>query len=294
MTDDELLKMAGEAAREDDLLEDARWDKLPEGSLSELDRAELRAIAERSPDARVAHEALRPLDEAEREQLVDGILAGLGAPAAASLEEAPEGGSLAGKAAKSAGEGPSPAGGAKVIPFARRPRRTVGMLVAAISIAAAAAAAFVALPRGGSSLPGYEVSLLGEQAQRSKDDGGGVVRIGPGSRLHLVLRPVIAVEGTIAARGFLLRDGVTRAWDAPIEIAEGGAIRIAGSYEALFAGAPPGTCELLVAVGRPGTLPSTPEAVAAAREGRVGSQDEAWHLVRVPLLLVDRARPPAP
>ncbi len=276
MTDDELLQAAGEAAREGDPLQDERWDALPSGGLSEGDLAALRLLADQSDSARSAFEALQPLDEAAREQIVDGILAGLaaGAPAAPLPEK-------------------TPGDGARVIAFPRRARRALGALAVAGSLAAAAAL-LLFLPRGVSSLPGYEASLVGEQAQRSSAPGAGVPQLGPGSRLELVLRPEVAVDGPVAVRSFLSCGAEVRSWDAPAVIADGGSIRVTGGYDALFGDLPTGSCELVFAVGRPSALPSSLEAVTAALREPVRSRTEAWHLVRVPIRLVDRARPGSP
>ncbi|MEP7126194.1 MAG: hypothetical protein ABJE95_35000 [Byssovorax sp.] len=269
MTDDELLQVAREVAREDDPLQDERWDALPSGDLSEGDLAALRLLAEHSDPAREAFLALQPLDEADRERIVDAILTGQAKAAA------------------------PPRKGALVISFPRRARRALGAIVVAGSLAAAAAAALL-VPRGAALVPEYEASIVGEQTQRSGAPGVGVPQIGPGSQLDLVLRPEVAVDGPIALRSFIFRGGSVRSWEANAVIAEGGSLRIVGAYEALFGDTPKGSCELVFVVGRPSALPSDPEAVAAALREPVGSHRTTWQLVRVPVLLVDRARPGSP
>ncbi len=103
----------------------------------------------------------------------------------------------------------------------------------------------------------------------------------PGGRFQVDLRPDAHVEGAIAARAFLLRDGQVRPWDPPFEVTRDGSVRIAGPVDALFAGVPSGPWEIAVAVGRPETLPTAPKTILRARDDAASETgDAAWRLVR--------------
>ena len=62
---DRLLKELGDLARQQDEAErarfDERWDRLAAGTLTAEEEAELKALAEASPEDREAYEAFRPL-----------------------------------------------------------------------------------------------------------------------------------------------------------------------------------------------------------------------------------------
>jgi hypothetical protein len=267
VTDDELFSALAEANRERDPLADPRWDALARGALSPADRAALEALAGSSGAGRAAMEAFAPLDERERTQLVAKILAARGAsPGEPAQAPAP------------------PQAVARVIPFPAR-RRALLFSAATLAAVAASAALFFRSP-GGSAIPTYQASIAGEQAQRSPfGDPDAARRLGPGSAIDLVLRPATPVSGPLAARGFVLQGGRVRAWDAPVVISEEGAVRIAGSYDALLGGIPSGPCELVFAVGRPGELPSSPEAIGAALRDPA---PRGFQLLRVPVVLVER------
>ncbi len=263
MTDDETLRVAGEIERGRDVLADPRWQALTEGTLGEADRAELEALASRSEEARRALEVYRPLDATDQAELVEKLLAVAPAPVLAP-----------------------------VIPL--RPRRKALTALFAIGSMAAAAALFLALPaRDPGAIPAYEVAMAGEQSQRGPAAPSGAVRVfGPGSDVELVLRPAVAEKGAIAAQGFISRDGRVEAWAPPIEVSADGAVRIVGPYEVVFRGVAPGAVELVLVVGRPGLIPSDPTLVEVAQRGSSsGPRERSWHLVRVPVRLLDRGSP---
>ena len=266
MTDDEILKVAGEIERGRDVLVDPRWQALAEGTLGEADRAELEALASRSEEARRALEAHRPLDAAEQAEIVERLLAASPTPAIAPV-------------------------------IALRPHRKVRAAIVALGSLAAAAALFLMLPaREPGAIPAYEVAMAGEQAQRGPAPLAGAPRVfGPGSDVELVLRPAVAEKGPIAARGFLSREGRAQAWAPPIEVSSDGAVRIAGPYEAVFRGVAPGAVELVIVVGRPGAIPSDATLVEMTRQGSSsGPREGSWHLLRVPVRLLDRSSPRDP
>jgi hypothetical protein len=113
-------------------------------------------------------------------------------------------------------------------------------------------------------------------------DAGAVV-LHPGERFRLALEPEGLVTGAVAARGFLLRGDEVQAWDPPFTVDRDGTIRLDGPVDTIFAGVPPGTWEVTVAVGRPETLPTAPRDVLRARDA--GAGDAAWRLVRERVVL---------
>ena len=260
MTEDEILRAAGEIERGRDILADPRWQALVEGTLGAADRAELEALASRSKEGRLALEAYRPLDATDQAELVDRLLV---------------------------------ASPARVIPL--RPRRKALATLFTIGSLAAAAALFVMLPRRDPGvIPEYEVAMAGEQTRRGPAAPDGAVRVfGAGSDVELVLRPAVAAKGPLAARGFLSRDGRVQAWAPPIEVSADGAVRIAGTYETVFRGIAPGAVDLVLVVGRPGLIPPDATLIEVTQRGLSSDPHErSWQLVRIPVRLVDRGSPP--
>jgi hypothetical protein len=119
------------------------------------------------------------------------------------------------------------------------------------------------------------------------------IRLVPGTRLDLTLRPETAVTGAVAVRAVLSRDGRVQRWDAPAEIQPDGVVRIVAPRDTAFPGVAPGPWELIVAVGRHDDLPSTPEALDRA-PARVEARARAYHVARVRLLLDDGEQKPPP
>ena len=105
------------------------------------------------------------------------------------------------------------------------------------------------------------------------------VSVERGGQFSLEVRPAAPFDGAIAARGFLLRGDDVRPWDPPFSVAADGTVHIVGAVDALFAGVPPGSWEIAVAIGRPETLPTAPNDVLRAREQAAGAS-VSWRLVR--------------
>ncbi|HSP78024.1 MAG TPA: hypothetical protein VLQ93_05820, partial [Myxococcaceae bacterium] len=240
---DKLLEELGRVARERQHAErlDPRWESLAEGELSDAEREELERLAREEPAAAEAYEAFRPLEAEIRERIVARVEQELASATAGS---------------------PS----AQVVPLVR-PRRTRVLLPMLSALAAAVALFVVASPGDVPPVPAYALSLSGEQTVRSEVPGPEVARLGPGSRLELILRPEREVEGAVEVRAFLLRPGEARRWTPPMEHSPEGAVRIHGPVEELLP-IPPGEWTLALAVGRPGTLPEEPEAIVPLVEGR--------------------------
>ncbi|MCC6554073.1 MAG: hypothetical protein IT372_13790 [Polyangiaceae bacterium] len=256
--DDPLLDALGTAARRDDPLGDPAWDALSAGALSEADQAALRrrAVAAGLPDDVL--DAFRPLDAAAEERIAARALDALGAE-----------GAEAGEARKvDVGRG------------GRLParRRAIGAVASALALAAGVA---LLLRLGGPDpVPDYGIAIAGGDSavRQQTDPPEGIPRFGPGARVEVTLRPRAPVRGPVEARAFLVREGRAQPWRPPIEVAEGGAVRVAGTKEALFAGIPDGRWEIAIAVGRPGALPD--EAAVATR-----AAGEGFRLLRREILL---------
>jgi hypothetical protein len=194
MSEDRLLRELGHLAKEEEGAErarlDERWDRLAAGTLTAEEKAELRALAESSPEAREAWEAFRPLGPEFQARVVEKI-------------------------AKERG--------GRLLPF-RLSKRFVGWATAA---AAAAALAVVLLPPS-APLPDYQIASISggssEMRGEQPDD------FAPGDRIEVRLRPVTAsrterLEGSL----FLLRNGELRGLSAESESVPGGSVKIVGT-----------------------------------------------------------------
>lgn len=130
MSEDRLLRELGRLAREEEGAEkarlDERWDRLTAGTLTAGQEAELRALAEASPEGREAWEAFWPLGPEFQARVVEQIQA-----------ELPKTG--------------------RILPF-----RRMGAWIAA---AAAAAVLAVVLLRPAAPLPDYGISVSGGSSQ---------------------------------------------------------------------------------------------------------------------------------
>jgi hypothetical protein len=194
-----------------------------------------------------------------------------GAPAPAEGERAP-----ANDEAPRAETAPSANGG---------PKKSSVMRIASWVLLAVAIAAGVAVfvGRRQAPLPAYDVSWTGDRLQRG-DDGlaNAVITVNPLLQTVIVVRPTTPVKGPVEVRACVTRGGAAREWKPPIEISDDGAVRISGPSRSVF-DVPPGMWTAVVAVGRPGDLPSDPNALAR------GPDDGApWQAFTKPILV----RPP--
>jgi hypothetical protein len=220
----------------------------------------LRALAKEERDETGMPDELRaPLSLAERDEIAAAVLAA-GTPRAAAV----------------------------VTPLAsRRSRRRVWLAIA-LPVAAAAGLVLVARPRLDSNgslppLPTYEVSARGgmKELRQGERDSGGVVgatarpeRVGRQTEIVVGCRPATAVDGPVAARAFVFRDGAAGAAGSPAEIATQVQTAPTGALEirvrplaGVAAGADPAArarWTLRVAVGRPDHIAKLASADAAA------------------------------
>jgi hypothetical protein len=187
--------------------------------------------AQRAEDERIAGE---PIDQATRERFVQAILQSY--PPAAARQQRDQ-----------------------RLRFARR-----GSMAAGVLALAAGVVLFVRTPAV-SDLPPYEMAVVGGARELRGDTPTPPAqteapRIRKGDRVEILLRPQRAVEGALSTRALFIRGADIVPWDASIEHAPLGALRIVIDSSALPALAP-GRWDLVVAMGRPGSLPDEPAAI---------------------------------
>jgi hypothetical protein len=255
MNEDRLLGELGDLARQEGEAEkarfDERWDRLAAGTLSPEEEAELKALAESSPEMREAYEAFRPLGADFQARMVSAI----------NAERH------------------------RVLPF----RRIVRRIEVWVGAAAAAAASLFFLVRGPAlpPLPLYAFDQLnGNQTVRGSQPGpaSGMPVFEPDSPLTFVVRPPHPVTTPVAAKSFLAQGAELLAWQ-PGKAGAGGTFRFEGRLSRL----PPGEWKVWVVVGRPDRLPSASELQAELRAGRPRTKD--WQAISTDLRIGARASP---
>lgn len=223
MSEDRLLRDLGQLAKEEEGAErarlDERWDRLAAGTLTAEEEAELRALAETSPEAREAWEAFRPLGPEFQARVVEKIAAGL------PREEK-----------------------GRLLSF--RPARILGWATAA----AAAAAVAVVLLRPSAPLPEYEIAVTGGSSEMR---GEPAQDFAPGDSFRVVLTPPTAAKaGSLEALCFLTDGRERHLVELKSLFDPRGTVRMDGSIPSDL---PPGTWTLWAVVGRPGDLPDPAE-----------------------------------
>jgi hypothetical protein len=138
-----------------------------------------------------------------------------------------------------------------------RARRLVAWTLPIAALVAMAVVFFRAAPTA--PIPDYAIHIAGgEPVARdlvglpSRD----TVRVAPQGTLTVTARPWTHVEGAIAVRAFLIRNGVATTWDVPVSIGDDGSATITGSAASLFPEAT-GDWAIVLAIGRPEALPAT-------------------------------------
>jgi tetratricopeptide (TPR) repeat protein len=273
---DDPIELVAALARERELEDDPRWEALADGTLSDADRAELEAQALRSEAGRLAWKAMQPFSPEEDGAMLDR----LAAMVAASPKDAPP-------------REPSPGttAPAPVVRLHSRRRMRLALAVAAPLLAAAAGLLLALRPPAFAPLPDYQVDqveALGGAAERRSgaEASDEPIHLAPGTSLHLRLLPFTEAKGPLAVRAALVRDGRAEAWRAPATFEPNGIVEVVAPRDTAFAGVAGGAWELVVAVGRPDALPSTPEGLVRPPPNR------DVKVVRVKLALdVDQAPP---
>jgi|GEM_PF-1493347 len=177
---DRLLRELGDLARSESTAEEARfddrWDHLVAGTLTAEEEAELKALAESSPENQEAYEAFRPLGADFQARVVSAIKAERAGPAEAPRSEP--------------AQDPLP----RVLPFRRVIRRAEVWVGFA---AAVAAGVFFMVRAPAPMLDGYEAELEGG----FKRDRGGETAppnekrvFTPGSPFRLEVKPKQSLE----------------------------------------------------------------------------------------------------
>ncbi len=234
MSDDRLLRELGHLAREEKEAEqarlDERWDRLSRGELSSEEEAELRALAEASPEAGVAYAAFRPLGADFEARVAAALAAELQRPIAPQQ--------------------PRP----RLLPFRFPDLRRAGWRTAAAA-AAAVAAVLVLFLRPQAPLPSYALHLSGgSSAMRGERPAGTAPDFAPGERFQVILRPQTAVSRarSLEAQCFLLRSRELRRLEVQRQLDAAGSVKMEGSMSRDLR---PGTWTLWAVVGRRGELP---------------------------------------
>jgi hypothetical protein len=277
MTDEDLLKAMGRAARNGQPL-DERWDRLAAGELTDAEREELLEAAARSDEAADAYEAFRPLGAEFQARVVERLMAERAggarrAPDAVADEEAAR---SAAPAAETAGR--------NVVPF---PRRTRPFFALPLALAASllVAVGVVTLLRQGATpaLPGYGLRLDGQVAlTRGEAPPPEAAPFASGNTFRLLLTPQTRVTGEVAAHAYLLTGDTVAPLPAPApRVSEDGAVLIEGEVgrDVLL---PQGAARILVVVGRESKLPDP--GTLARRLGAAGQeQSDDWTAWMLPV-----------
>ena len=241
MTDDRLLKELAQVARAQQKTDpDERWDRLAAGTLPPDEVEQLHEEARSSPQAAAAWEAFRPVEEDLRSRIVEQARLSLGGSERPTLAGLPR-------------------------------RRRVSWRVTLPAVLAASLVLALVVPwRGPAALPDYDMRLTGS-TKTERSVSGGFVGDGPavfadGNRFELLLTPRTSAGEDVEARVLVLDGGETRELAAPPPSrSSDGALRIAGVVGEDVR-LPRGEFTLLVAAGRPGSLPDA----AALRERLAG------------------------
>jgi hypothetical protein len=243
MTEDRLLKDLAHVAREEKTKDpDRSWDALAAGELTPEEIARLRDEADRSPEAAAAWEAFRPLGAEFRGEIVEQAKRRL-----------------------------------KANGVHRRPWVRWSLPPA---LAAALAMLVVSHWGGGPALPSYDLRLAGSvqgerSAERSLPPSGAPAVFARGNRFELLLTPAHAAGDSIEARAFIVAgDRVEELPAPPPARSADGAVRFIGVVgdDVLL---PDGAFDLLVAVGRPGAIPSGSDLRDRLRHGRT-TREARW------------------
>ncbi|WP_437313621.1 hypothetical protein [Sorangium sp. So ce385] len=222
------LDALARTAREEDVVQDPRWDMLAAGQLDPEGEAALLQLAQQSSTAAAAYEAFRPSSDAQIDGIVEQILQEPGAGAGeqdATGSAGAHGTELIDVPAAGAAAGPHEQAPAAIIPLLRR-RRVLITLTGAVALASGIAG-WIYLNRtvivdanslapaltSGDALPVYTMEVYRSSGSRGagklSPDGYDVPAksvwdLGPGSGLGIILRPVQAVQGEVVVSGVLV------------------------------------------------------------------------------------------
>jgi hypothetical protein len=164
----------------------------------------------------------------------------------------------------------------------RRPRPWRWIMAVAPALAGAVVLIWFVWPQAEAPLPMYALELRGGLSAERGAAADAILRVGPGDRVSAVLRPAIAVSGTVAVGIFV--DGQALP-DTPARVVEqsaDGAVRVSGLGPGLAA-LTPGRHRLQFVVGRPGNLPkAVTDALPPSRVAAHGVQLISHEIERLP------------
>jgi hypothetical protein len=254
---------------------------MTEGPTVDDDDAILKQLAGRIREEREEPElpdGVAPFDDQAADAIAARILGGEArAPVPASAEPAPS------PATSDEPHGPASA----PAPASAKVLRPAFRWALAPVAAAAAVALWVASQPGEGSLPSYEVAVIGAKELRAdpQSPSTGEISLDPRGDFELLARPAAPAPG-VRAHAVLVRDGAARPWSAPIEISDEGAVRVAGTTEALFPETR-GAYEVVLVVATEAWLPSREEAARIA-SGAGAPSSSAVRAIRARVRFVDR------
>ncbi len=266
MNKNRLLSELGDLARQEEEADkarfDERWDRLAAGTLTPEEEAELKALAESSPEAREAYEAFRPLGADFQARVVSAINAERAAPVPQPAPSEPR---------------------PPIFPF----RRIEVWMGAA---AAVAASALFFMMRITVPLPLYQAELIGgDKTVRGNEPSPttGIPVFSPGSMLKLVVRPQPPrpVQGRLETQAFRVPlEGSDTNWvpvpGFAIENGADGVLLLQGTLGETIQ-LPAGMWKICVVVSRPGKAPDERELPAAPGVEHTGWQAACSNPLRI-------------
>lgn len=244
MSEEDIVGRTFALAREE-AADDGAWEAVARGDASPEVRAELERRAAADAEVAAILEASAPLGDDAAERI------------AARIErDRPEEAEVVPLAAVKARAAQARSGAT----IARR----AAVLVAPLALAAALVLYVTAGPGGGAALPEYTVAAAGEQAMRGPSEAAAVLRLGasPDARFEIVARPATAAADPVVAYAFAMGEGEPSPVEARIDVAQGGAVRVAGAARALA-----GAREVRLVVGAPDAIGRFDGALARATSG---------------------------
>jgi hypothetical protein len=273
---DRLLRELGDLARSETKAEEARfderWNRLAAGTLTAEEEAELKALAESSPEIREAYIAFQPLGAGFQARVVSAINAERAAEEPQAKPQEPR---------------------LRVLPF----RPVIRRAEVWVGFAAAVAAAVFFLVRT-PALPqlDYKVTEFsgGIKASRGSEPipSSELQEFVPGAPLTLTVTPQKAVH-EVKARVLLSSlsgKGDILPWEPEprLEISDQGTVRLQGTLGQEIQ-LSPGDWRIWIVVGRKGRIPPVKEIQAELRASRTRHVD--WQAVAKDLRVAARASP---
>lgn len=251
MSEDRILRELGRLAKEEKEAEqarfDERWDRLAAGTLTPEEDAELRTLAESSPEAREAYEAFRPLGPEFQAWMVNKI---------AKLQPKPQ---------------PFWDRLLRLLPFPPPTLRFAGWLTAA-----AATAAYVVMfllpPAPLPALPAYTLAEISGGSRAMRGEATEVPDFAPGDSFRVVLRPDTTVirAKSLKAQALLLHGRELHDLEVENHIEPNGVVTLEGSLDRALQ---PGAWTLWAVVGRPGKLPDSEDLQSFSARAPIRRRD---------------------